>query len=566
MLSALSLLLFCQLLIVTTVNCDKYTVATHSGLVQGVSLRTLEENKEYIAYRGIPYAEPPVGDLRFRVPVPIAPWEGIYQATDYGNSCLVLEQSIFFPWNHTQSEDCLYLNVFTPVTSQKKLNAKKAVMFFIHGGAFTEGDGTNGFYGADFIVEDDVVLVTINYRLGPWGFASFDIEGYTGNMGFKDQQMALEWIHRNIRYFGGDPNLITVFGESAGGAAVHLHMLSSKSRKLMKRAIPMSGSAFTTFANYPPNNHVELFKETFALDAGASGHDVLQFLLDAPVELILEKTPVITLDRNVIGVYFASVIEDPEKAENPFLTRSPREVYRTSYVNVDAMIGGNTAEFIVVFNPADPYSWIEPMRNYSNIGLPFTGLTLSPDSPVYREAAEKIYKFYFGDRELEPTVENLDTFLEMGTDMNFIYPAYQSLKFHSAHANTFCYLNDLTLNLNAVKITGDIEYLDGMAHFEDLQYLFWSKKYAQLYHNVLANPTDPINQKTIRALNFVPKLFTNFAKKGRPTVFGGYSDWCKTCILVTNEGPIPMFGLRRKQMEFWDQIYDSVKPWIVNPF
>lgn len=89
-------------------------------------------------------------------------------------------------------------------------------MFFIHGGAFTEGDGTDTWYGPDFVIEDDVILVTFNYRLGPWGFASFDIKGYTGNMGLKDQQMALEWTHRNIKYFGGDPDQITVFGESVG--------------------------------------------------------------------------------------------------------------------------------------------------------------------------------------------------------------------------------------------------------------------------------------------------------------------------------------------------------------
>lgn len=566
MLLTASLFLFCKLLIVTTVNCDNLIVTTNSGRVQGVTLRTLLKNKEYIAYRGIPYAHPPVGDLRFKAPEPIAPWQGVLQATDYANSCLVVYQSKLYPLNNTQSEDCLYLNVFTPVTQSKKVNAKKAVMFFIHGGAFTEGDGTDGFYGADFIVEDDVVLVTINYRLGPWGFASFDLKGYTGNMGFKDQQMALEWIHRNIKYFGGDTNRITVFGESAGGAAVHLQMLSSKSRNLMKRAIAMSGSALTTFAHYEPNNHVELFKQIFGLDAEATGHDVLQFVLNAPVELILEKTPIIILDRNVIGLYFTSVIEDITKAENPFLTRHPRDIYRTTNVNVDAMFGVTNAEYMVLFNPADPYSWIEPMKNYSNIGLPFTGLTLSTDSPEYLEAVKKIYKFYFGDRQLEQTVENVDIFLDMCSDMNFVYPSYQSLRLHSARAKTYCYENKLDLNLNAIQITENIEYLDGMGHFEDLQYLFLSKKYAQLYKNVLENLDDPTNRKTLRALEFVTAMFTNYAKNGRPSYYGKYSGLCKTCNEITNDGIKPMWGLRKQQMEFWDTIYDSVKRWIVNPF
>ncbi|KAG4072167.1 hypothetical protein HA402_015666 [Bradysia odoriphaga] len=308
-LTFLLLLLTLLTFAVTTMNCDNLLVKTDSGYVRGVMLRTLLKDTEYIAYRGIPYAKPPVGDLRFKAPVPMSPWSGIFQAIDYGNSCLVLHQSQLFPLNNTQSEDCLYLNVFTTVTSDDKLCAKKAVMFFIHGGAFTEGDGTDGFYGPDFIVDNDVILVTFNYRLGPWGFANFDVKGYTGNMGFKDQQMALEWIHQNIRYFGGDSSKITVFGESAGGVATHLHLLSEKSRKFMKRAIAMSGSAFAMFAFCKPNNHVELFKEVFDLDAQATGQDVLEFLLNAPIDLILQNAPVLSLEQGVVELSFATVVE-----------------------------------------------------------------------------------------------------------------------------------------------------------------------------------------------------------------------------------------------------------------
>lgn len=97
-----------------------------------------------------------------------------------------------------------------------KVNKKLKVIFYIHGGGFTEGDGSNKYYGPDFIMEHNVVLVTVNYRLGPFGFASFNRHGYTGNMGFKDQHLALKWVKRNIIYFGGDPNAITIMGQSAG--------------------------------------------------------------------------------------------------------------------------------------------------------------------------------------------------------------------------------------------------------------------------------------------------------------------------------------------------------------
>lgn len=170
------------------------------------------------------------------MPVPIKPWTETLMTNNYRDACLVLDQSIVFPLNTTQSEDCLYLNVFTPgfiffIKLEKNSNENKfffvvlkkckgncllPVMFFIHGGVFTEGDGQNGFYGPDQIIENDVILVTVDYRLGPFGFMNFELPGYTGNMGLKDQQLALKWTKENIQYFGGDPNSITVVGQSAG--------------------------------------------------------------------------------------------------------------------------------------------------------------------------------------------------------------------------------------------------------------------------------------------------------------------------------------------------------------
>lgn len=99
------------------------------------------------------------------------------------------------------------------------------MLFNVHGGGFVDGDGSDGYYGPDFLIEQNVILVSFNYRLGPFGFANFDIEGYTGNMGLKDQREALKWVYKNIKFFGGDPQYITIFGESAGAASVHYQIL-----------------------------------------------------------------------------------------------------------------------------------------------------------------------------------------------------------------------------------------------------------------------------------------------------------------------------------------------------
>lgn len=175
------------------------------------------------------------------MPEPVAPWpKMIITTNEYRNVCIVVAQSQYFPLNNSQSEDCLYLNVYTPgntfwhslwinsknnesntifcysVLQEKKEDVKLTVIFWIHGGGFTEGDSTNGFYGPDFMMENNVVFVTHDYRVGPFGFSNFDEPGYTGNMGLKDQQIALEWVRKNIKHFGGDPDAITVAGESCG--------------------------------------------------------------------------------------------------------------------------------------------------------------------------------------------------------------------------------------------------------------------------------------------------------------------------------------------------------------
>jgi len=335
----------------------------------------------------------------------------------------------------------------------------------------------------------------------------------------------------------------------------------------MKRGIPMSGTTSTVWGHYAPNSHVELFKEIFGLDAGATGEDVLQYMLDAPVEELLVNSPAISVSPlSLVVMPFSTVIEDVNLADEPFLTRRPQEIYETTNVNVPAMFGMTSAETIILLNPADPYSFLEPLRNYSNIGLPFNGLTLSPDSPVYRNAQEKIYKFYFGDRELEPTVEILEIYLQMTTDMNFAYPVYEALELHSAEVKTFCYEDDLDLNLNAIKITRGITYLKGMSHMEDLLYIFYAKMFADQFASVYGNPNDPTNQKTIAAHNFSTKMFTDYAKTGRPTYYGQFNGSCSTCVAITNAGLQPVCGFRNDVVKFWASIHDSVKRWIVKPF
>ncbi|KAK9875484.1 hypothetical protein WA026_007875 [Henosepilachna vigintioctopunctata] len=207
-------------------------VRIESGILEGYVTENKEDSgKEYYSFQGIPYARPPIGELRFKAPERVQPWEGVREATKDGDQCF----SRFFNQIHEKagSEDCLTLNVFTPKLPVQAEDGTEChllpVMVFIHGGSFTYGSNSKIKQNPEYLIRDDVVIVVINYRIGLLGFLSLDDPSLDvpGNAGFKDMVMALKWVNENIKVFNGDPNNVTIFGQSAGAASVHLLMLSS---------------------------------------------------------------------------------------------------------------------------------------------------------------------------------------------------------------------------------------------------------------------------------------------------------------------------------------------------
>ncbi|CAN8013706.1 unnamed protein product, partial [Ixodes persulcatus] len=223
---------------------------TDSGLVAGTRIEV--GDKMVDAFLGIPYAEPPVGELRFRRPVQVSPWNGTYNATSKPKPCWQLD--LRFVANATMSyssasEDCLYLNVWKPVSSCLEANScasKYPVIIFIHGGAFQWGDSALFLYDpANFVALSDVVFVTFNYRLSFLGFLSLETAEMPGNVGLWDQNLVLKWVRKNIESFGGDPNEVTLSGQSAGGISAGLHAVSPHSQGLFKRVVMQSGTPFS---------------------------------------------------------------------------------------------------------------------------------------------------------------------------------------------------------------------------------------------------------------------------------------------------------------------------------
>jgi para-nitrobenzyl esterase len=221
-----------------TVSCkyDSLLRPTAQGPVYG----TRSASGDMLIFRGIPYAAPPVGERRFAPPRPPAKRSGVLKATEFGPSCA---QAAGVMGAASTAEDCLYLNIYTPARK-----GRYPVMVWIHGGAFIAGSGSDA-YLPDRLVAEGVVVVTLNYRLGALGFLahpalSAEQGGRSGAYGLLDQRMALKWVQQNIEYFGGDPDNVTIFGESAGGHSVMALIASPKTDGLFHKAIVQSGSIF----------------------------------------------------------------------------------------------------------------------------------------------------------------------------------------------------------------------------------------------------------------------------------------------------------------------------------
>jgi para-nitrobenzyl esterase len=231
----------------TPVHADPLRVKTEQGKIHG---KTINHGKVR-AFLGLPYAAPPVGDLRWKPPQPPAKWKGVRDATNFGAHCvqitLVNDDTVF--QDSGPSEDCLFLNVYTPAGANER--SKLPVMFWIHGGGYSLGAGSESRHNGDFLPTKGVVLVTINYRLGAFGFlATADLAkeggGAAGNYGLLDMVAALQWVKSNIGGFGGDPDNVTIFGESVGSVAVSTLMASHLARGLFHKAIGESGSPLGT--------------------------------------------------------------------------------------------------------------------------------------------------------------------------------------------------------------------------------------------------------------------------------------------------------------------------------
>jgi para-nitrobenzyl esterase len=301
-------------------------VQVESGTVEGASERG------FTAYLGIPFAAPPVGELRWREPRPAPKWQGIRKATTFAPACL--QKGVSMPGEKppVTNEDCLYLNIWTPRRSAGKT---MPVIVWIHGGGYRNGSASMPLYRGDRLAQRGVIVVTLAYRLGPFGFLAHpeltaeSVRQTSGNYGLLDQIAALEWIQRNIAAFGGDPKRVTIAGQSSGGMSVSILMASPRAKGLFHRAIGQSGGLFEPL-KIAPSYLLQNAERDGAAYAASVGADSIA---------ALRKLPAAELLGGKSGSVGHPVIEPR------VLPVSPHEAFSSgNYNDVPTMVGFNAEE------------------------------------------------------------------------------------------------------------------------------------------------------------------------------------------------------------------------------
>ena len=418
-------------------HADPLTVKTEQGKVSGKPIN----NGKVRAFLGVPYAAPPLGALRWKAPEPPARWKGVRDATSHGARCV--QTNPFSDMSFQDggpSEDCLFLNVFTPKNA--KPSSKLPVMFWIHGGGYTAGSASEPRHDGDFLPTKGVVLVTINYRLGVFGFlATTDLAkeaGAAGNYGLMDMVAALEWVKENIAQFGGDPGNVTIFGESAGSSAVCTLMAAQPARGLFQKAIGESGGALNV-GSFGPEELAEREKQgqLWAESLGAANLAQLRAL---PAETILAAAAGkgapnfwVVVDGRLLTEAVAYTYAAGRQAHVPMLAGWNRDEQHNLSIGMTAekwkefaatTFGGHASEFLAVYPGDSDEQAVRSAIDYeSDTFIAFDtwmwieAQVKTGDAPVYRyhfELAAPPSKFHpgwfaFHSDEIEYVFGTLDT-------------------------------------------------------------------------------------------------------------------------------------------------------------
>ncbi|XP_016946853.1 esterase B1 [Drosophila biarmipes] len=527
----------------------KVKVPVKQGVVVGRQ-KKLASGLEYNSFLGVPYAEPPVGELRFQSPRPLERFRE--KELDCSKEGYVSHQRDPFTLEVAGSENCLFLNVYAPQV--KDPGSPLPVMVWIHGGGFFFGNGNSDFHFPGKLMEQKVIVVTLNYRLGALGFLSLPEEGIHGNMGLKDQRLALQWVQENIASFNGDPNNVTLFGESAGGASVHLHTYARHANLLFHKAIMQSGTAnmewvFQTEAAAKTRRLAELLGGG---DFGGDTKALLAFLQQASPTAILANTlKVLTPDerRRCLPFAFKPVVEDLSSPDS-FLDQNIMELMlkKEALGGMPVIMGYNSAEGLsIVFKAKQK---LEAYEDDLARMVP-RNLVVDPQAPEAQKAATDIRAFFFNGQRLSK--ENMDNLVDLFSDYHFSMDLQHAAEIHAScqtQSPLYFYRLDYVGGRNMYKKIFQNEELRGVAHADDICYLFQ-----------MAGDESEMREDDLLVTERLCRMWANFARCGKPSE--SWKPVQKTqegkpfqldCLLIDRELKM-CANPDGERMDFWRSMY-----------
>ncbi|XP_033726587.1 LOW QUALITY PROTEIN: carboxylesterase 1C-like [Pecten maximus] len=488
-------------------------ILTKLGEIKGI-----EENGVY-QFRNIPYAKPPVADLRFAKPQEHEPWEGVLDGTKFGPSCLQevpLEFKRMLP-HERQSEDCLSLNVYTAGPLSTASN--KSVMIWIHGGAYLFGQGM--YFDASHLARaGDVIVVTFNYRLGVFGFLSSMDDKLPGNNGLWDQRLALKWVNEHISSFGGNPKSVTLFGESAGGFSVCFHALNPMNSGLFQRVIAQSGIPTSLLTLWPR-------AKSFSLDVGITlgcAKDTFdesyiscmrqipaERLLSAQQQLLSVPDTSIQIELKMGPVVDGLLIPDVPFSLMTNITSPSYKFFRTldfitGITSQDGSIAAPSLAVIAKYANFDVNNGF-PTNMFFGLLFPALVSAFYGDSVKYTLSKGYVCPLYESSDMLTQANKVLDAF----TDTVFLVPAISSLNSHAdrnEEANTYQYVFERP-HPDPLDHKRLPSWVKGSSHTSEIFFLFGIQDFFRKY-TIAVDSVDLVLSEQIM------KYWSNFAKHGNP--------------------------------------------------
>ncbi|XP_061201926.1 fatty acyl-CoA hydrolase precursor, medium chain-like [Neopsephotus bourkii] len=480
-------------LLATEQKAEQPEVVTKYGTLRGYQFKVDAAEKSVNVFLGVPFAKPPVGLLRFSEPQPPEPWKDVRDATSYPPMCLQGKEGQFlsnYVTNRKEkvilqvSEDCLYLNVYTPISTGKQ--ERLPVFVWIHGGGLALG-AASSYDGSALAAFNNVVVVTIQYRLNILGYFSTGDKHARGNWGYLDQVAALQWIQENIMHFGGDPGSVTIAGESAGGISVSALILSPLAKGLFHKAISESGTAVRALFTDHPEEEAQRIAAASGCEKPSSAA-IVECLRGKTEEEIVQamlKLPSMSANAAIDGVFFP---------------KSPEQLLSENAINaVPYIIGVNNCEFgylipMVMKFPAYTDDLDENVSRQvlqTSLALPFKGAS---------EVVDRVYNEYVGNAKTSAEVR--DGILDALGDSVFVLPSIQMARYHRDAGNPVYFYEFQHRPSSGEGVIPESVKAD---HTDEIAFVFGKP--------FLAGHATEEEEKLSRT---VMKYWTNFARNGNP--------------------------------------------------